>query len=70
MTQHHFDFLAIGGGSGGIAAAVRAASHGARAAPGRHPYVAGHDSRDGEVEAAAKRPDDVHWVLGLDGFGE
>jgi len=38
MTQHHFDFLAIGGGSGGIAAAVRAASHGARAAvvePGR-----------------------------------
>ncbi|MCP5155373.1 MAG: glutathione-disulfide reductase [Ectothiorhodospiraceae bacterium] len=30
MTQ--FDFLAIGGGSGGIAAAVRAASYGARAA--------------------------------------
>ena len=38
MTGHHFDFLAIGGGSGGIAAAVRAASYGARAAvvePGR-----------------------------------
>ncbi len=38
MTEHRFDFLAIGGGSGGIAAAVRAASHGARAAvvePGR-----------------------------------
>ena len=38
MTEGHFDFLAIGGGSGGIAAAVRAASYGARAAvvePGR-----------------------------------
>ena len=38
MMESHFDFLAIGGGSGGIAAAVRAASHGARAAvvePGR-----------------------------------
>ena len=38
MTERHFDFLAIGGGSGGIAAAVRAASYGARVAvvePGR-----------------------------------
>ena len=38
MTAHHFDFLAIGGGSGGIAAAVRAAGYGARTAvvePGR-----------------------------------
>lgn len=31
MTQH-FDFLALGGGSGGLAAAQRAAMHGARAA--------------------------------------
>lgn len=31
MTEH-FDFLAIGGGSGGLAAAQRAAMHGARAA--------------------------------------
>ena len=41
MTGHHFDFLAIGGGSGGIAAAVRAASHGARAAVVEHGRLGG-----------------------------
>ena len=41
MTEHHFDFLAIGGGSGGIAAAVRAASHGARAAVVEHGRLGG-----------------------------
>ena len=30
--SRHFDCIAIGGGSGGLAAARRAASHGARAA--------------------------------------
>ncbi len=30
--SHHFDFLVLGGGSGGIAAAVRAREHGARCA--------------------------------------
>jgi glutathione reductase (NADPH) len=30
--NHHFDLLVLGGGSGGIAAAVRAAEHGARCA--------------------------------------
>lgn len=32
MTTAHFDFLAIGGGSGGLAAAQRAAQYGAKAA--------------------------------------
>ena len=32
MSQQHFDLLVIGGGSGGLAMARRAASHGARAA--------------------------------------
>ena len=32
MTGEHYDLLVIGGGSGGIAAARRAASHGARCA--------------------------------------
>ena len=41
MTEHHFDFLAIGGGSGGIASAVRAASHGARAAVVEHGRLGG-----------------------------
>ena len=41
MTEHHFDFLAIGGGSGGIAAAVRAAGHGARAAVVEHGRLGG-----------------------------
>ena len=41
MTQIHFDFLAIGGGSGGIASAVRAASHGARAAVIEHGRLGG-----------------------------
>ena len=41
MTERHFDFLAIGGGSGGIAAAVRAASHGARAAVVEHGRLGG-----------------------------
>ena len=41
MTEHRFDFLAIGGGSGGIAAAVRAASHGARAAVVEHGRLGG-----------------------------
>ena len=41
MTEHHFDFLAIGGGSGGIAAAVRAASHGARSAVVEHGRLGG-----------------------------
>ena len=39
--ERHFDFLAIGGGSGGIAAAVRAASHGARAAVVEHGRLGG-----------------------------
>ena len=41
MTEVHFDFLAIGGGSGGIAAAVRAASYGARAAVVEHGRLGG-----------------------------
>ena len=41
MTESHFDFLAIGGGSGGIAAAVRAASYGARAAVVEHGRLGG-----------------------------
>ena len=41
MTEKHFDFLAIGGGSGGIAAAVRAASYGARAAVVEHGRLGG-----------------------------
>ena len=41
MTEHHFDFLAIGGGSGGIASAVRAASYGARAAVVEHGRLGG-----------------------------
>ena len=42
MTRnHHFDFLAIGGGSGGIASAVRAASYGARAAVVEHGRLGG-----------------------------
>ena len=41
MSVSHFDFLAIGGGSGGIAAAVRAASHGARAAVVEHGRLGG-----------------------------
>ena len=41
MTERHFDFLAIGGGSGGIAAAVRAASYGARAAVVEHGRLGG-----------------------------
>lgn len=32
MTKKHFDFIAIGGGSGGIASANRAAMHGAKCA--------------------------------------
>ena len=41
MTETHFDFLAIGGGSGGIASAIRAASHGARAAVVEHGRLGG-----------------------------
>ena len=41
MIENHFDFLAIGGGSGGIASAVRAASHGARAAVVEHGRLGG-----------------------------
>ena len=41
MALNHFDFLAIGGGSGGIASAVRAASHGARAAVVEHGRLGG-----------------------------
>ena len=41
MTENHFDILAIGGGSGGIASAVRAASHGARAAVVEHGRLGG-----------------------------
>ena len=41
MTESHFDLLAIGGGSGGIAAAVRAASYGARAAVVEHGRLGG-----------------------------
>ena len=41
MTENRFDFLAIGGGSGGIAAAVRAASYGARAAVVEHGRLGG-----------------------------
>ena len=41
MTGTHFDFLAIGGGSGGIASAIRAASHGARAAVVEHGRLGG-----------------------------
>ncbi len=41
MENSHFDFLAIGGGSGGIAAAVRAAGHGARAAVVEHGRLGG-----------------------------
>ena len=41
MTESHFDFLVIGGGSGGIAAAVRAAGHGARAAVVEHGRLGG-----------------------------
>ena len=32
MADHDYDFLVIGGGSGGIAAARRAAGHGAKTA--------------------------------------
>ncbi|MEM7020217.1 MAG: glutathione-disulfide reductase [Pseudomonadota bacterium] len=32
MSDNHFDFISLGGGSGGIAAAVRAARHGRRSA--------------------------------------
>jgi glutathione reductase (NADPH) len=32
MTDNHYDFLVIGGGSGGMAAARRAAQYGARVA--------------------------------------
>ena len=32
MTQQHFDYIAIGGGSGGIASANRAAMHGKKVA--------------------------------------
>lgn len=38
VTDNHFDFLVIGGGSGGIAAARRAAKHGAKVAV----FEAGH----------------------------
>ena len=41
MTGTHFDFLAIGGGSGGIASAIRAAGHGARAAVVEHGRLGG-----------------------------
>ena len=41
MTEHHYDFLAIGGGSGGIASAVRAAGHGARVAVVEHGRLGG-----------------------------
>ena len=41
MTRSHYDFLAIGGGSGGIASAVRAAGHGARAAVVEHGRLGG-----------------------------
>ena len=41
MTETHFDFLAIGGGSGGIASAVRAAGYGARAAVVEHGRLGG-----------------------------
>ena len=41
MTEDRFDFLAIGGGSGGIAAAVRAAGYGARAAVVEHGRLGG-----------------------------
>ena len=41
MTDTHFDFLAIGGGSGGIASAIRAASYGARAAVVEHGRLGG-----------------------------
>ena len=41
MTGAHFDFLAIGGGSGGIASAIRAAGHGARAAVIEHGRLGG-----------------------------
>ena len=41
MTETHFDFLAIGGGSGGIASAIRAASYGARAAVVEHGRLGG-----------------------------
>ena len=41
MNRTHFDFLAIGGGSGGIASAVRAASYGARAAVVEHGRLGG-----------------------------
>ncbi|WP_111978269.1 glutathione-disulfide reductase [Algibacillus agarilyticus] len=40
MTQH-FDFLAIGGGSGGIASANRAAKHGKKAAVIEAKYIGG-----------------------------
>ena len=41
MMGTHFDFLAIGGGSGGIASAIRAASYGARAAVVEHGRLGG-----------------------------
>ena len=41
MTENHFDVLAIGGGSGGIAAAVRAAGYGARVAVVEHGRLGG-----------------------------
>ncbi len=32
MDKNHFDLLVLGGGSGGIASAIRAAKHGAKVA--------------------------------------
>ncbi|MDX1497516.1 MAG: FAD-dependent oxidoreductase, partial [Salinisphaeraceae bacterium] len=40
-AQASFDFLVIGGGSGGIAAARRAAQHGAKVGLIEHQYLGG-----------------------------
>lgn len=41
MSEQHFDLLVIGGGSGGLAVARRAAQHGARAAVVEHDRLGG-----------------------------
>lgn len=41
MKKHHFDLIVLGGGSGGIASAIRAAKYGARVAVVEQSYLGG-----------------------------